>query len=250
MSTAIRVLVIESRPIVRSAIVTLLSAIGFQVAAEVGNCQDAAAVYDASNPNAVLVCLGPDSATTIESVAELEDKFPGVNIVTLLLANDGDAISSALQNGVRGIVGGFDSVIGLTNAVNTVANGGSYYSVVPQRLATAFGTATRKSKLAPRELRILRMIAEGKSNKEIAVTLGLEVETVRNYRKSIMRKLNAHNVATLLKAAASEGLISLAGATGTVELAATDISGAQVSASAADGRDASQADQDPASRGT
>ena len=54
------------------------------------------------------------------------------------------------------------------------------------------------------------MIAEGKSRKQIANALGLAVETVRYYRKSIMRKLNVHNVAALLQAAFAENLISMA----------------------------------------
>lgn len=123
--------------------------------------------------------------------------------------SDEDGVSKAIQLGMRGILCEKDSVDHLSAALEIVARGGAYYSNAPEKLPDIFAVGAKREahKLAPREMRVLRMVADGKTSKEIAVILDLEIETIRNYRKSMMRKLNVHNIAGLLKVARAGGLL-------------------------------------------
>ena len=172
--------------------------------------------YEESCPDVILVGVELNSSDGMEATRSLLPNIPNANIVHWFLDSDEEAVSTALQLGVRGIVSKTATLNDLREALKAVALGGTYYFGVPERIFTAPNgkNGQQAPKVAPREMRVLRMIAQGKSSKEIAVALQLEVETVRFYRKSMMRKLNAHNVATLLRAANTEGLIPLSNGTG------------------------------------
>ncbi len=103
----------------------------------------------------------------------------------------------------------------LLEALRTIARGGSYLSPqVSDKLLTRIqrGDVGQESApsgldvLSPRELQVLRLIADGKTSKEIAVMLDLSLETVRSYRKTMMKKLNLNNVASLTQLALSAGI--------------------------------------------
>jgi len=103
----------------------------------------------------------------------------------------------------------------LMEALNTVARGGSYFSSeASERLMARirrgdFGSRQTRpawQKLTPRELEVLRLVSAGKSSKQIADMLHLGVETVRSYRKSMMKKIGVSNVASLVQFAISQGL--------------------------------------------
>jgi DNA-binding NarL/FixJ family response regulator len=106
----------------------------------------------------------------------------------------------------------------LLEALRMVARGGAYLSPqVSDRLLTRIQKGDLESRaapsalevLSPRELQVLRMVAEGKTSKEIAVLLDLREQTVRSYRKTMMKKLGVNNVAGLTQLALSTGLTQL-----------------------------------------
>ena len=108
----------------------------------------------------------------------------------------------------------------LLDALRTVAKGGSYLSPqVSDRLLHRIqrgdlepkATPSSLDDLAPRELQVLRLVAEGKTSKEIAVLLDLGLQTVRSYRKTMMKKLGVNNVAGLTQLALGAGLTRLPG---------------------------------------
>lgn len=202
------VLLIESRPILRAAIRTLLESGGCEVL-EAGTCAEALSLRDGCNPDVFFMGVEVNSGDGIEGATALLRNIPGANIVQCFLESDEEAIATAIQLGVRGIVCKTASPTDLCEAIRTVALGGAYYFGIEERIFRRLDGGTRHEvqKLAPREVRVLRMIAQGKTSKEIAVALELAVETVRSYRKSIMRKLNVRNVAGLLRVALAEGLI-------------------------------------------
>jgi len=205
-----RVLLIEDCHILRLALAALLDASGFEQIAQAESLDQALEVYWAAQPTVVLVGPGLLTAERIDVVAGLLSNVPEAKIVAVILQDDDETISNAVRSGVLGVVGRRASVNTLLVALTKVAEGGTHYEHLSDILLgylNEVGPATGH-RLAPRELRVLRMIAEGMSSKEIANTLGLAVETVRYYRKSIMRKLNVHNVAALLQAAFAENLIS------------------------------------------
>jgi DNA-binding NarL/FixJ family response regulator len=121
----------------------------------------------------------------------------------------------SIRGGARAFVLKKASHNELLDALRTVARGGSYFSPHVtdlflnrvQRGDTANGRGDSVlSGLTPRELQVMRMVAEGKSSKEVAVTLDLSLQTVRGYRKALMKKLNVSNVAGLTQLAMAHGL--------------------------------------------
>jgi DNA-binding NarL/FixJ family response regulator len=124
-------------------------------------------------------------------------------------------VVSAIRSGARAFVLKKASDADLLEALRTVAKGGSYLSPqVSDRLLNRIqrgdldskALPTALEKLSPRELQVLRLVAEGKTSKEIAVVLDLGLQTVRSYRKTMMKKLNVNNVAGLTQLALSAGL--------------------------------------------
>jgi DNA-binding NarL/FixJ family response regulator len=208
-----RVLLIEDCHILRESLTALLNASRrFELVAEAEGLDQALELYRAIRPAVVLVGPGLFAAERIDVVAGLLSNVPDAKIVTALLHDDDETISEAVRSGVLGVVGRKASFETLLDVLTKIAEGGTHYEHLSDVLLSylrEIGPAARQ-RLAPRELRVLRMIAAGKSSKEIANDLGLAVETIRYYRKSIMRKLNVHNVAALLQVAAAENLISLA----------------------------------------
>jgi len=124
-------------------------------------------------------------------------------------------VVSAIRSGARAFVLKRASDNDLVDALRTVAKGGSYLSPqVSDKLLHRIQRGDLESKpaasaldgLSPRELQVLRLVAEGKTSKEIAVMLDLGLQTVRSYRKTMMKKLNVNNVAGLTQLALAAGL--------------------------------------------
>ena len=131
--------------------------------------------------------------------------------------DDEESVVSAIRAGARGYVVKRASSGELLDALRSVAQGGSYLSpYVSDRLLSRIRrgdseTAGRHpllAQLTPREFQVLGLIVEGKATKDIAVLLNLGVETVRSYRKTMMKKLQVNNVAGLIRIALSAGMAS------------------------------------------
>jgi len=125
----------------------------------------------------------------------------------------------AVRSGARGFILKKVSDSDLLEALHVVARGGAYLSPqVSDRLLNRIQKGDLESKqqssvlegLSPREVQVLRMVAEGKTSKEIANLLDLREQTVRSYRKTMMKKLGINNVAGLTQLALSSGLTQLA----------------------------------------
>jgi DNA-binding NarL/FixJ family response regulator len=138
-----------------------------------------------------------------------------VKVVILSMYDDENSVVGAIRSGARAFVLKKASSSELLDALRTVARGGSYLSSqVSDRLLqriqrgdleTSAGK-TPLDQLSPRELQVLRMVAEGKTSKDIAVMLDLGLQTVRSYRKTMMKKLNVNNVAGLTQLALAAGI--------------------------------------------
>jgi DNA-binding NarL/FixJ family response regulator len=144
----------------------------------------------------------------------LRKEFPFIKVLMLSMYRDADYIVRILQSGAAGYVLKDSPTEELVRAVETVHAGESYFSSEVARVAMnqfvrgpSDGPSTMN--LTNREREVLIKIAEGFSNKEIAVRLNVGVRTVETHRERIMRKLNIRNVAGLTKFAIAKGLISL-----------------------------------------
>ena len=146
----------------------------------------------------------------IEATVEILRSSPDARIVILSMYDDEESVVRAIRSGARAFVLKKASHTDLIDALRVVANGGSYLSPqVSDKFLHRIQSGTLRGPtesspldvLTPRERQVMRLIAEGKTSKEVAVLLDLGHETVRSYRKSLMKKLGVSNVAELTQLA-------------------------------------------------
>lgn len=213
---AIDVLLVEDHSVVRQSIRAILErGDEFRVVGEVENGSDAIQFCRKSAPALVLMDVSMPGLNGIEATTEIARHCPTTKVVVLSSYDDEVSVMNAIKAGARGYVLKRASLSDMLEAIRTVARGGSYLSPqVSDRLLRRIqnGNLTSPSNspvlqgLSPREVQVLRLVAEGKSSKEIASVLDLELETVRSYRKTMMKKLGVNNAATLTKVAVQAGL--------------------------------------------
>jgi DNA-binding NarL/FixJ family response regulator len=209
------ILLVDDHRIIRDGLRALLEASGeFHVAGEAETGGEAVALAARTRPDLVVMDLSLPGINGIEATVELLRESPSSKVVILSMYDDEASVVQAMRSGARGFVLKKASQAELLAALHAVARGGTYLSPeVSDKFLECVrkGDFTRRkssvlSVLTPRELQVMRLIAEGRSSKEIASVLDLSVETVRGYRKSLMRKLNVNNVAALTRIAVAEGL--------------------------------------------
>ncbi len=210
------VLVVDDHKIMRDGIKTILERSSeFSVIAEAESGIDAVQVAKKLHPDLVLMDIGLPGMNGIEATTEIVRHCPGTKVVILSMYDDENSVISAIRSGARAFILKKASSGDLVDALRTVAKGGSYLSSqVSDKLLSRIQRgdlesttqSTVLSGLSPRELQVLRLVAEGKTSKEIATILDLGLQTVRSYRKTMMKKIGVNNVAGLTQVALSAGI--------------------------------------------
>jgi DNA-binding NarL/FixJ family response regulator len=212
------VLLVDDHKLVRDGVKTILErGSDFKVVGEAEDGANAVQMCRKAAPDIVLMDIGLPGMNGIEATTELMRHCPGVKVIILSMYDDENSVVSAIRSGARAFVLKKASSTELLDALRTVARGGSYLSSqVSDRLLARIQrgdleTHDRSSleQLSPRELQVLRLVAEGKTSKDIAVMLDLGLQTVRSYRKTMMKKLGVNNVAGLTQLALAAGLTTL-----------------------------------------
>lgn len=199
----IKILLVDDHPLVRDGLRARLEAVAaFQVVAEAGCAEEA--LHHAHNMeiDLVLMDINLRGINGIELTAQFHAMFPQIAVLILSMHDKAEYVMQAMQAGARGYVlkdaPGQDIVF----AIETVISGGIYYSAALARQLSR--PMTPVLLLTARERQILQQIAEGKSNKQIALTLALSVRTVETHRLNIKRKLNIDGQAELIKFAVQQ----------------------------------------------
>ncbi len=218
------VLLVEDHQVVRDGIRAILDrAEDFRVVGAVDTGAEAVQFCRQTTPQLILMDLSLPGLNGIEATAEILRHNPACKVVVLSMYDDENSVVNAIRAGARGFVLKKASQGDLLEALRAVASGSSYLSPeVSERLVhrmqspdpTGTADAPEIQRLSPREVQVLRLVGEGKSSREIAELLQLEVETIRSYRKSLMKKLAAKNATHLTHIALKAGLISVGAASG------------------------------------
>ena len=213
------VLLVDHHKILRDGLKAILARTGeFRVVGEADNGTEAVQVAKSHRPDLVLMEIGLPGLSGIETTAEILRHWPECKIAILSMYDDENSVLSAIRSGARAFILKKASDAELLEALRVVARGGSYLSPqVSDRLLTRIQKSALEPRklasaldaLSPRELQVLRMVAGGKTSKEIAVILDLRELTVRSYRKTMMKKLGVNNVAGLTRLALATGLTQL-----------------------------------------
>lgn len=207
----IRILLADDHAVVRQGFRMILGAQpDLEIVGEAGNGREAVELAATLRPDVVVMDVTMPELNGIEATRRLTADNPGIRVVALSMHKDSVYVREILRAGARGYLLK-DSVAGdLVAAVRAVAGGEGYLSPA---ISNAVLDDYRKhvtnpiDLLSSREREVLQMLAEGKTNKEIAATLNLSVYTVDAHRGRIMEKLNVHSINELVRFAVRNGLV-------------------------------------------
>ncbi len=213
---AYQILLVDDHKIMRDGIRAILQhSDEFEVVGEAETGTDAIEAAKKMSPDMVLMDIGLPGLNGIEATAEILKWRPETKVIILSMYDDEHSVVSAVRSGARAFVLKKASDADLLDALRTVGKGGSYLSPeVSDRLLSRIQRGDLDAKslpaaldaLSPREVQVMRLVAEGRTSKEIALMLDLGLQTVRSYRKTMMRRLGVKNVAGLTQLALAAGL--------------------------------------------
>jgi len=194
----LRILVVDDHEVVRQGLVSLLDRReGFQVVAQAGTVAEAIEQAHRFEPDIVILDVRLPDGSGVEACREIRSELPGTRVIMLTSYPDEEAVLSAIVAGASGYLLKQIRARDLVAAIQTVARGESLLDpavtekVLERVRRMASGAATDElADLTSQERKILLLVAEGKTNKEIASEVFLSDKTVKNYVSSILSKLN------------------------------------------------------------
>ena len=214
----IRILIADDHALVRAGIRALLEKQpNMEVVAEASNGREAIEFVRQLQPDVVLMDISMPDLNGLEAVRQLVKEFPGTKSICLSMHADEEYVWHALQAGAAGYLVKGGSLVELDLAVNSVAGGGTYLSpevskhVISGYIRRATGARATSGNLTPRQREILQLIAEGKSTKQIGLLLKISVKTVESHRAQLMKRLDAKDVASLVRHALRLRVVTLDG---------------------------------------
>lgn len=201
----IRIMVVEDHVLVRMGLITAAeSQPDIQVVATAVDGEQALALYREHKPDVVIMDLRMSGMNGIETTAELRRQFGEVRVVVLTSFGTEESVGRAVEAGARACVLKEMPLDRMLEAIRAVYAGQSYF---PPEVARQLAERARHPELTPREFDVLRLIALGRSNKEIGNTLGIVEGTVKLHVKSILEKLDAADRTGAVTNAIKRGLL-------------------------------------------
>ncbi|MEE1620924.1 response regulator [Zafaria sp. J156] len=213
---AIRVVVVDDQTLVRQGIRNLLEIAGFDVVGEAGDGAEAIAEIERSAPDVVLLDLRMPRFDGIWALGELAARGSAVPVLVLTTFDDDSLLLRALKGGARGYLLKDVTLDQLSHAVRTLAAGGTLVApsltdrllrAIRSDAAGADDSLPAAQELTSRELEVLRLVAEGCSNREISEGLFLAEGTVKNHVSAILLKLGARDRTQAVLRALREGVL-------------------------------------------
>jgi two-component system response regulator NreC len=206
---SIRILLAEDHVIVRQGLHALLEQAGMAVIGEASDGQEALRIAHEHHPDVAVLDIGMPYLNGLETARRLREALPQTKIVLLTMHTEDPYILEAMQAGAVGYVLKTQAMLDLVQAIQNVLQGHIYLSPrISRALVTAYLTRSDPAPdpLTSREREVLQLIAEGETTKEIAWHLRLSAKTVESHRIRLMRKLDIHETATLVRYAIRRGL--------------------------------------------
>ena len=210
----IRVLLADNHTLVRAGLRALLQNIeGIQVVAEAGDGREALHLTAVHQPDLVLMDIAMPEMNGLEATAHVVKEFPQVRVIILSMHANEEYVLQALRTGAMGYVLKDAGISELELAVRAIVRGETYLSpavskhVVADYVRRVSSEPSSLEQLTSRQREILQLIAEGRTTKEIADLLYVSVKTVETHRLQLMKRLNIHDVAGLVRYAIRMGLV-------------------------------------------
>jgi len=218
----LRILIADDHEVARRGIRALLeSHPGWEVCAEARDGRDAVELAINTKPNVVLLDIGMPNLNGLEAARQILAALPDAAILILTMHDTDTMVRDVLRAGARGFLLKSDAGRDLVAAVEAVQLQRTFFTPrVSQMVLDGFldrdGKQSQKDHvdssgdlLTSREREVIQLLAEGRTSKEVAVTLNLSVKTAETHRTNLMRKLGLHSVADLTRYAVRNGIVQV-----------------------------------------
>jgi two-component system response regulator NreC len=214
----IRVLIVDDHTLVRDGVHALLSLVAdVKVVGEAANGKEALEKVKELVPDVVLMDLAMPIMSGLEATRRIRKRFPGTKVLALTQYEDREYIVPTIEAGARGFISKTAAFSDLASAIQAVYRGGSFLSPMAaaavveecQQKITMEGEKDSYQNLTDREREMLKLVVEGYTAKEIADMLVISVRTVETHKTNLMKKLDIHNKADLIRFAIRKGIITV-----------------------------------------
>lgn len=212
----IRVLIADDHSVVRQGLRVWLERSGsIQVIGEAANGRDAVALAERSKPDVVIMDIAMPGLNGIDATRQITRRDPDIKVIILSMHADESYILRALGAGAKGYLLKESTETDVLPAVRSVQEGKPYFTPSIARVLLEDYIRVMKQNnvqdsyelLTEREKEVLQLLAEGKSNKDVAQLLNLSPHTIDSHRTNLMHKLELHNTAELVLYAVRKGII-------------------------------------------
>jgi DNA-binding NarL/FixJ family response regulator len=206
----IRVLLADNHSLVRQGLKALLEREGFQVVGEASDGQEALHLAPEVRADVAILDISMPILNGLDAAREIQKCAPRTKIILLTRHDEDQYVTEALRAGVKAYVLKSQAANDLVHAIQQVSRGGVYLSPsISHTVVEAYLSKTElpSDPLTSRERQVLQLVGEGKSTKDIATLLGISVKTAESHRARLMRKLDIHETASLVRYAIRRGLV-------------------------------------------
>lgn len=200
-----KVLIADHHPITRKGITSILNNEGnYEVIGTISDGNDLLKVLTKTEVDILILEIDIPNLNSITAIKAIKREFPHVKILVLSCHPEEMYALSAIKYGAAGYISKTASIQRVLDAINQIQRGGIYLNEsLSKRLIsdgnTTQGLAYKYMKLSSREIEVLNLLSNGKRNKEIAANLNINEKTVSTYKMRLLKKLEAQNVAELIK---------------------------------------------------
>lgn len=211
-----KILIAEDHALLREGLRSLIEANGdYEVVGEARDGREALRSAQKLNPDIVLMDLCMPNVNGMEAIKAIKLRMPEIKIIAVTAHRSDEHVRVSLEAGANGYVLKDDTHQDLLKAIDAALNGKVFLSPgIANRIVTGFlgqGDDDRPTKswsaLTTREREVIKLIAEGRKNREIAEYLSISIKTVEKHRANLMKKLGLHNASELTTYALENGLV-------------------------------------------
>jgi DNA-binding NarL/FixJ family response regulator len=216
----VRIFIADDHEVVRKGLAVLLQAeAGWEICGEAADGREATEKVRELKPDVIILDIGMPGLNGLEATRQIMRDDPRARVLILTLHDSDQVVREVLNAGARGFLLKSDAARDLVVAVDAVRRDKTYFtSKVAAMVLEGYlkgGTAAvaatvGRDRLTPREREVVQLLAEGRSTKEVASSLGLSVKTAETHRSNIMRKLQLHSVSDLVLYAVRNNIVHVA----------------------------------------
>lgn len=212
-----RILIADDHDVVRRGLRAVLEAAGHKVCAEASTGREALAAARKTAPDVVVLDVSMPDMNGLEAAARIREAVPDAEVLVLTAHDAEEVVRGALEAGARGYLLKSDAGADLVSAVEDLLKHRPHFTTRVAEMvlegylgsgaATTPAAAVREPRLTPREREILQLLAEGRTTKQVALTLSISVKTVETHRSNLMRSLGLESISDLVRYAVRNRII-------------------------------------------